>query len=89
MQTIKKQFSGKHCCYCGKPLSRTDFSREHVLPKSRGGSNKKVNKLPCCKPCNNEKGAMTLDEYMNWLERFKPTNWSMKKLMCLQILGNY
>jgi 5-methylcytosine-specific restriction endonuclease McrA len=85
----KKQYYGKHCSYCGRPLSSVSFSREHVVPTSRGGSNKKSNKIACCKTCNQQKGAMTLDEYINWLERFKPENWSIKVLLCTSLLANH
>lgn len=72
----------KTCCYCGIKLDSSNFSREHVQPSSKGGSNKKHNKLPCCIPCNRQKGCMTLDQYVDWLYRNKPENWQRKVQGC-------
>lgn len=59
---------GGVCVYCHKPMLRMDddplsFSIDHVLPKSRGGSNRIENLAGAHKRCNNEKGSLTGDEY--------------------------
>lgn len=55
---------GWECHYCHSPLGwgspvvrwpQTD----HVIPKSRGGSNRIDNLVPTCSPCNLQKGAKT------------------------------
>jgi 5-methylcytosine-specific restriction endonuclease McrA len=63
------------CFYCGQPLYRasrnTDLKRrplltmDHVIPRSRakGRGQPDVYTVPCCEGCNNEKGALTLEEY--------------------------
>lgn len=52
------------CCYCFGPISKRAMTREHVVPKSKGGSDKQENVMPCCADCNHEKGDMTLLEYL-------------------------
>lgn len=47
------------CRYCMEAPSTT---ADHVRPKSRGGSNRLVNLVGCCLPCNWRKGSMTPKE---------------------------
>ncbi len=58
------------CCYCEcimdfhngfKPNSAT---KDHIIPKHKGG---KITK-PCCFECNQEKGGLMLDSYIQMLE---------------------
>lgn len=51
------------CFYCGKEISRKNKTADHVVPTSRGGSNSPRNKVDCCKPCNNLKGCLDLEEF--------------------------
>lgn len=49
-----------HCGYCwDKPATTVD----HIVPSSRGGSNAYVNVIGACFDCNNEKAAMSLEEF--------------------------
>lgn len=53
----------KKCYYCGKKLSRKNFSTDHKRPLSRGGSDKKGNKVFACQKCNCLKGCLLLEEF--------------------------
>jgi 5-methylcytosine-specific restriction endonuclease McrA len=53
------------CIYCGgqigslqrdKVLSRTDFTIDHILPRSRGGKDTWSNTASACSACNHRKG---------------------------------
>lgn len=59
---------GSVCAYCG----RTAATIDHVLPRSRGGSDSWENLVACCVRCNNAKGNRTAKE-MGWSLRFYPT----------------
>lgn len=48
------------CAYCGGPATEA----EHVLPKSRGGSNAPENIVLSCHACNGSKGKRTPDEWL-------------------------
>jgi len=53
-----------YCPYCGKKISGTkwasaDFEIDHILPRSRFGSNSFNNLTLCCAACNKEKGSRT------------------------------
>lgn len=43
------------CSYCGRWTEGTDCNSDHVLAKTRGGSNDEGNRVPCCKSCNSQK----------------------------------
>lgn len=52
-----------HCClYCGQTFSRTELTRDHVLPTSRGGTNRWENVVAACKRCNWQKDNRTPEE---------------------------
>lgn len=50
------------CMYCGQELSRLSLTRDHVLPRSRGGKDLWTNVVSACKPCNQRKGARLPEE---------------------------
>lgn len=58
---------GGRCHYCGVQMvrrgGRNMFTLDHVIPRSRGGSNALSNLVGCCTECNNDKGSLTGEEY--------------------------
>lgn len=54
-----------NCCYfCEKKFGKDRKpSREHLMPKSRGGGNGPDNVVAACTTCNHSKGDMTEAEY--------------------------
>ena len=60
------------CFYCGKPLDIATRTIDHVIPRSRGGSNRKENLVPACRPCNEAKGALTIKEYREQVRPGRP-----------------
>jgi hypothetical protein len=49
------------CAYCSK--ADTPFEVDHILPRSRGGSNRISNLCLACHACNQEKGDKTAAEF--------------------------
>jgi len=49
------------CVYCGK--KETVLQIEHLVPKSRGGSDRVDNLTLACQPCNQRKGKQTASEF--------------------------
>jgi len=47
---------GYKCVYCG---NHKNLTIDHVLPKSRGGTNRWTNLVTCCSNCNRKKGDRT------------------------------
>lgn len=51
------------CAYCGGHFpSPGQLSRDHILPKSKGGIDDWMNVVTSCKKCNTHKGSKTLKE---------------------------
>lgn len=63
-QTHDKAFIA--CHYCGNLIAKSRITRDHKIPKSKGGSGGKENIVPACRSCNTEKGSMMYIEYILW-----------------------
>lgn len=51
------------CAYCGGHFpNHHDLSRDHIIPRYRGGENIWMNVVTACKECNSKKGHKTLKE---------------------------
>lgn len=53
---------GATCAYCGNRYPFTLLTRDHIIPKSKGGKNTWTNCVTSCKPCNGYKDSKTLDQ---------------------------
>jgi 5-methylcytosine-specific restriction endonuclease McrA len=62
------------CYYCNRCVVKkkqgnnghhfdNESTRDHLIPKHRGGLNMPNNIVRCCNPCNMDKGMLTLAEY--------------------------
>jgi 5-methylcytosine-specific restriction endonuclease McrA len=47
------------CQYCGQVMEARDLTLDHIIPRSRGGTNDALNLCTACIPCNNRKGNRT------------------------------
>jgi len=52
------------CVYCGENRRKL-LTVDHIIPKSKGGTNSWKNLVCCCHSCNNEKGDLSLEE-LGW-----------------------
>ncbi len=52
-----------HCSYCGCDVDLSNSSLDHVVPRSKGGSNARSNLVLSCVACNQRKGNMDADEF--------------------------
>ena len=66
--TNKKKFKAKegvfYCHYCQCQLAFEELTADHVIPRSKGGTNNIENLVPSCKKCNLKKGAKNYDEFL-------------------------
>ena len=61
------------CQYCGKKLTASLITIDHVLPRAQGGITSFVNCVVCCQLCNNKKADKTPEQAGMKLLR-KPTH---------------
>lgn len=57
---------GQPCPYCRDPMAAP--TRDHILPRCRGGTLDGQNKALVCDPCNQDKGGRSL---ASWLYRLR------------------
>lgn len=50
------------CLYCGEQFPYSSLTRDHIVPRSRGGKNVWMNVVAACRRCNQYKGNQKLDE---------------------------
>ena len=50
------------CMYCGNEFTYKDLSRDHIIPRSKGGADVWNNVITSCKKCNHRKAARTPEE---------------------------
>jgi 5-methylcytosine-specific restriction endonuclease McrA len=79
----KAQLNGHglpRCTYCGVQMSRKAehyaappgaavqfFTMDHIIPRAKGGCNDQRNLTGACRPCNEARGDMPLDEFIESL----------------------
>ena len=52
-----------YCVYCNVPLTRDNLTRDHVIPRSKGGGGGD-NLVPSCAPCNRAKADHSLLRFL-------------------------
>lgn len=61
MEYLLEKWNRK-CMYCA--AENVKFEKEHLIPRSRGGSNRISNLGLSCRKCNQDKNNKTLDEFL-------------------------
>ena len=66
---VIKNFKATHehkCVYCGKKIiTRDDLTVDHIIPRIEGGKTTDSNLVICCYSCNQSKGRIDLERYIN------------------------
>jgi 5-methylcytosine-specific restriction endonuclease McrA len=52
----------RKCAYCGKQDCKLQI--EHIVPRSKGGSNRASNLALACEKCNQTKGAKNIEDFL-------------------------
>lgn len=50
------------CAYCGEKFDTRELTREHIIPRARGGRDVWSNVVTACRHCNEVKGCRTPEE---------------------------
>lgn len=56
---VRQDLLADPCVYCGGKAEEID----HIVPRSRGGTDETSNLAPACKRCNRSKRALTVEEW--------------------------
>lgn len=65
---------GARCVWCGRALvGLVAPTREHLVPRAKGGPSWLENEVPACRRCNGERGHR---EVVEWLEECERRGWS-------------
>lgn len=52
-----------HCGYCGVFVPKDESTRDHIIPKAKGGETKASNLLMCCRECNQRKSDLDVETF--------------------------
>ncbi len=63
---------GPRCAYCRRAVGWERLTRDHVVPRSRGGRDTPDNVLPACRSCNRRKRSRRLMEFARDLDALRP-----------------
>ncbi len=67
---------GGKCQYCGKKFPKSEFTIDHVTPRSFGGKSVWDNVVCACPKCNRRKGGRTPEQAkMRLITKPKKPNW--------------
>lgn len=68
------------CQYCGRHMSKSEATIDHITPRSKGGTNTWKNTVLSCKKCNEKKGSRSLEESgLKLLSEPKKPSWISTK----------
>lgn len=51
------------CAYCGICYPARNLSRDHIVPRARGGRDTWMNCVTACRRCNHDKGQRMVEEF--------------------------
>ena len=77
MNRTKKNFflPSDKCCYCDRPFREgLEGTKEHIIPKAKGGTDALSNLTPCCFECNQLRANLDMN-------KFKTTVWNIIKVL--------
>lgn len=63
---------GGRCKYCLIPLTLKTATRDHVVPRSKGGSNLRHNTVAACESCNKAKGNKDAKLFLRLIHEPRP-----------------
>lgn len=66
---------GGRCCFCLRRLDRWSATKEHIVPRSKGGPNTFANMTASCYACNSARGV---EDFYAFEERTQkaPREWA-------------
>lgn len=89
-------FNSTRCFYCERKFdNKIKKTKEHIIPKSKGGNNNLNNLVYACIECNELRGNMEFYEFKDYLQNIinknksiKIKNYSLNRLDISKIINN-
>lgn len=72
----------RSCTYCTIKVSEDDFVLDHLLPVSKGGTNRKTNLVTACASCNQRKGPVEPVDFL--LQNYRSKLISQQEYLSLK-----
>lgn len=77
-----------HCFYCEREFNVSNYgtnkpcaqTRDHIIPVSKGGNSKPCNMVYSCIECNNLKGSLSLERFVEVVKSFIDKNTTFKTI---------
>lgn len=63
-RSLANRDGGALCHYCGQRHRLRTLTVDHVVPRSRGGSNHLFNLVLACRPCNLAKADWPVEDFL-------------------------
>lgn len=63
------EHQGYRCALCGSLMEAADAQADHIVPRSRGGSDHWTNIQWSCKACNSMKGTLLMADFVQRCKR--------------------
>ena len=51
------------CGYCAVEISKDETTRDHIVPRAKGGATTDNNLMCCCVECNQRKGDLDVEDF--------------------------
>ena len=68
------ELDGAQCIWCGRTLAGlVPATREHLVPRVKGGPSWRENEVAACRRCNSQRGHQPV---VAWLEECQRRGWS-------------
>lgn len=72
-------FNSTRCCYCERRFDEKLIrTKEHIVPKSKGGKNNLYNLIYACTECNSLRGNKDFIELREYIKNILENNKSIK-----------
>lgn len=68
---------GNACYYCFEPLTTTEATGDHLIPRARRGRITRDNIVAACQPCNVAKGTMSEGQFFKLIKARRPSCGNM------------
>ncbi|MEM7784953.1 MAG: HNH endonuclease, partial [Planctomycetota bacterium] len=88
-----KQSNPGRCVYCGRNSNR--ITKDHVIPRSQGGSDQASNIVQACPSCNQAKGNRTPQQWAADILKFRqpakvtPLRWLDRIRLMALVVRNF